>query len=737
MGKRPVCLACLLLIAVICSAKWLGGSVIQRNPLDPSLQAWVEKQSELTICGEVERCEDTEKSQSVYLKNTYLVYHSKKVSIENVRIFLKESEELPAGSVVLVSGKLEQVEEARNPGEFNGRQYYACRHIWYVMKKAVIERKSESYDRYGQFLADIRERACLILEQTASDKSAVFQAIVLGDKTGLEPELKLQYQMAGIIHILAISGLHISILGVGFYELLKKTGFGIWPAGIVSFVFMLQYGMVTGGSVSTMRAVIMFLISVGAKMLGRIYDMPTALGAAAIVILVQSPDYLLDGGFWLSFGAVAGIGAVSPAFLGMFCPKIRLLNAFLSSVAVWFATLPIMLWFYGEASVAGVFLNLLVLPTVGIVLASGIGAVIGGAINLKLGAAAAFPGRLLLAFYEKLCASAGRLPFCTWIAGKPKGWQIVVYYLALLLIITVFRWADRNKWEGKKRRVVCVGGILLLVLSAAVAGWRSRSNMTITCLDVGQGDSIVVETPERHFFVIDGGSANKTSVGQYQILPYLKQQGISRLDAILVSHTDEDHISGVRQILEYMAKGLTSVKADCLILPKWQNRPEVYQELVSLAYQAKVRVLQGKEGDKMQYGKLGIEIISPEKSASGENVNEEGLVFYMEYGQFRGLFTGDTGFETEEKLTDKLKDITFLKVGHHGSKNSTGEEFLKKIMPETGVISVSSTNTYGHPSQDTLTRLKNAGCRYWCTMDKGAVTVETDGKCVKVDTFLR
>ena len=737
MGKRPVCLACLLLIAAIYVSKWLGIPVVQRNPLEPSLQAWVEKQQEAIICGEVERCEDTEISQSVYLKNTYLVYRSKKVSIENVRVFLKKNEELPTGSVILASGKLEQVEEARNPGEFNSRQYYACRHSWYVMKKAVIERKSESFDRCGQFLADIRERACRILEQTAGDKSAVFRAIVLGDKTELEPELKLQYQMAGIIHILAISGLHISILGVGFYEFLKKAGFGIWPAGIMSFVFMLQYGMMTGGSVSTMRAVIMFLISVGAKMLGRIYDMPTALGAAAIIILVQSPDYILDGGFWLSFGAVVGIGAVSPAVLGMFRSKTKLLNAFLSFVSVWFATLPIVLWFYGEISVAGIFLNLLVLPTVGIVLASGIGAVIGGAINLKLGAAAALPGRLLLVIYENLCESAGQLSFCTWISGKPKGWQIVVYYLVLLVIITVFRWADRNKWEGKKRRAVCAGGILLLGLSVAVTGWRSRSNMTITCLDVGQGDGIVVETPEKHFFLIDGGSTNKTSVGQYQILPYLKHQGISRLDAILVSHTDEDHISGVRQILEYMAKGLTSVKADCLILPKWQNKPEAYQELVSLAHQAKVRVLQGKEGDKMQYGKLGIEIISPEKNASGENVNEEGIVFYVEYGRFRGLFTGDIGFKTEENLTDKLRDITFLKVGHHGSKNSTGEEFLKKIMPETGVISVSRTNTYGHPSQDTLTRLVNVGCRYWCTMDKGAVTVETDGKCVKADTFLK
>lgn len=168
--------------------------------------------------------------------------------------------------------------------------------------------------------------------------------------------------MAGIIHILAISGLHISLLGVGLYNLLKRAGLGIWPAGLISLVVMLQYGLMTGGSVSTMRAVCMFLLSAGAKIAGRIYDLPTALAASAILILVESPGYLLDGGFLMSFGAVLGIGVVFPAVLEIWNVEGKILRALFGSVVVQLTTLPIVLWFYGEVSVVGIFLNLLVRP---------------------------------------------------------------------------------------------------------------------------------------------------------------------------------------------------------------------------------------------------------------------------------------------------------------------------------------------------------------------------------------
>ena len=747
-----MCILCLLLVVFLCVTDRLGFSLIRGNPLPESVQTWINKHPESTICGEVVRCQENEETQSVYLKNTYLIYNSEKVSIDNVKVYLQQKKyntdkkdnhnKLLAGSLVFVSGKLEEIEGPRNPGEFDSKQYYACQHIYYVMKKGKIKKQSQNHSAYGQFLINMRQRFAEILEKTCGAEAGAFEAIVLGDKSNLDPELKMRYQMAGIIHILAISGLHISLLGMGLYNMLKKAGFGIWPAGLLALIIMLQYGMMTGGGVSTMRAVCMFLLSVGAKIAGRIYDMPTGMAVAAILILVENPAYLLDGGFWLSFGSVIGIGCVWPVIqeaLGNLEKEDnagkKILWSFLASGVVQFTTLPIVLWFYGEVSVMGIFLNLLVLPTVGVVLGSGTADALLGLISIKGAFVVAIPGRTILKIYEVLVIIIGKLPFCTWVGGKPEMWQIVDYYLILAGAVWMYRISEKKYKENKtavmkkrkgiwKFRCLCAGmgclGILLI-------GYKPKEDFRIACLDVGQGDGIVIEMENRWNILIDGGSTNKSSLGQYQLIPYLKSRGISRLDGIYISHTDEDHVSGVREILDYISKGLTIIRVENLILPDWDEVQDNknFQELTELAKAAGTRVIYVNAGDRVRYGETTLKVLWPEAGATGKEVNEDAMVIEMTNGAFKGVFTGDIGKDTEDKLLQKgvLEDVDFLKVAHHGSKYSTGEEFLSVVKPELSVISCSATNTYGHPSPDTLKRLENSGSKVLITKDVGAVTI--------------
>ena len=314
MTRRPLCMLCLILMLSMCATDWAGIPLIRGNPLPENAASWIEEHPQATLCGEVIQTTENEFSQSVYLSNAYLIYQSQKLSIENVKVFLKQREEVPAGTVILVSGKLKRVEEKRNPGEFDSQQYYASQHIYYLLNNAEIIEKSENYSAYRQGISQLREYLAGVLGKIAGKEAGIFQAIVLGDKTSLDKEVKLRYQMAGIVHILAISGLHISVIGTGLYQLLMKTGLGIWGSGFLALLFMLQYGVMTGGSVSTMRAVCMFLISTGAKITGRIYDLPTALAVSAMMILGESGAYLYNSGFLLSFSAVAGAGIVVPAF---------------------------------------------------------------------------------------------------------------------------------------------------------------------------------------------------------------------------------------------------------------------------------------------------------------------------------------------------------------------------------------------------------------------------------------
>ena len=268
---------------------------------------------------------------------------------------------------------------------------------------------------------------------------------------------------------------------------------------------------------------------------------------------------------------------------------------------------------------------------------------------------------------------------------------------------------------------------------------KEAGEMKVHFLDVGQGDGIVVEIENRWNILIDGGSTNKNELGKYQLLPYLKSRGISRLDGIYVSHTDEDHISGVRELLEFVEKDLTSLRIENLILPKWSDIQENknYRELTELAESAGVRVLTVKAGDEIRYGTVRLKVLWPESTASGKEVNEDAMVLEMISKDFKGLFTGDIGADTEKKLlaAGGLEDVDCLKVGHHGSRYSTTEAFLEKIKPEVAIISCSLTNTYGHPSPETVERLKAAGSQVEYTMKNGAITVETDGKKLKIGRF--
>lgn len=745
MIRRPMCLLCFLMMLVLGIADLAGIPLIRGNPLPASVQSWIKAHPGSEICGEVERYENTEFSQSVYLKKTYLIYHSKKFPINNVRVFLKKEEELKPGMQIFVKGILKEVEGPTNPGGFDSSQYYACRHIYYFMKKAVLLKKTSTYSGYHQAMLMVKEKCRQILENTAGKDAPVFEAIVLGEKTGLDPEIRMRYQLAGIVHILAISGLHISILGMGLYKLIKRVGFGIWPAGIFSLAVMLQYGMMTGGSVSTLRAVTMFLIAMGARITGRIYDMPSAVSVTAMMILAESPAYLLDSGFLLSFGCVLGICVASERICALAGAKRKGTKVFCESVALWLVTLPVMLKFFGEASLAGLVLNLAVLPSVVVVLTGGVAAMILGFVSIPTGRVVIFPARVLLFLYERLCELAGRSRWCTWIGGEPEIWQITIYYailVAVLLIGQYIKESDQTK-ISRKQHILRISGIVLLILSILTLGKQSfrypfkTQTLQITCLDVGQGDGILIRTPDNKHYLIDGGSSSQSELGRYCLLPALKSMGISCLDGIFISHTDKDHLSGVQELLEYMEKGLTTIRAAYLVLPGWTEPPEAWTDLASAAQKAGIKTVTGNAGNIIRSGAAAFEILWPESTARGKDVNEEAMVMELTYGDFRMLFTGDIGADTEKKLLSAgcLNDIECLKVGHHGSGYSSSEEFLKKVKPELSIISCSSTNTYGHPSPETVKRLKDCGSQIEYTMKNGAIILETNGKNLRIRRF--
>ncbi len=664
------------------------------------------------------------------------------------------------GETVRVSGKVSRFREAGNPGEFDLREYYQILNISYKLNQTEILERSGSCSLLKEKLFQIKSRCCEVLEQIYPEKEAsVLKAMLLGDKNGLDEEVKELYQLNGLVHILAISGLHVSLLGMGVSGFLKRCRVPVWMRVPAAVGIMCCYGVMTGMGVSTWRAVFMFALHLAAELFGRTYDMLTALSLAAVLMLTGQPLLVRHSGFLLSVGAVLGIGIILPWWREVFgmdivFPRGRgvpgkltgwIVEGLYLSSGIAVATLPILFSFYYVFPLYSLLLNLYVIPLMSLVLAFGILSIVGGSLLPEAGFLFGMPDRLILGIYEVSCRAALKLPGGIKIGGKPEPWQIAAYYGILLALILRHAWAEEkaasvSEKERGSSAGICPMGQWLFVLGAL---WlllvRPVSGFSVSFLDVGQGDCIVMRNENGNCYMVDGGSTSRSKVGQYQILPFLESMGIGELEAVFVTHPDEDHISGIVELMEQTGYG---VRIKSLILPDASDeiKKEKLAELRDQAKENKIPVYYIGRGDEMQDGKLKFTCIGPRKGLATDEVNEISTVLYTEYEEFRMLLTGDVTGEPERELLEELSGrdaLTLLKAAHHGSKYSTPRELLELTDPVYAVISAGRDNRYGHPHRELTERLMRQGCHIYQTPEGGAVTVWVKGGRIRVEEFLK
>lgn len=363
--------------------------------------------------------------------------------------------EVLIGSTVRVTGTFDAFSRASNSGEFDMVEYYHSLEIGGKLRNVSILEQGEAYSRLRELLHQIRAYFNERLYDIFPEKEAsIMCAMLLGDKKELDADIKHLYQENGIVHILSISGLHITIIGVSVYGLLRKGGFPIWLAAICGGGILLLYGIMTGLSVSACRAIGMYLLRLLSEVVGRTYDMLTALGVMALVVVWSNPGYLHNAGFYLSFGAVLGIGVLYPALwwekqenpvvmyeerywkllAGKLAKKlgVGLKQSIVSGLSVTLMTLPIQLWFYYEIPSYSVLINLFVIPFMSMVMICGLLAMFVPGLGI-LGTV----DYVILQGYEMLCHCFEQLPFHKWNPGKPMWWQVVLYYLILLSVLAV------------------------------------------------------------------------------------------------------------------------------------------------------------------------------------------------------------------------------------------------------------------------------------------------------------
>lgn len=758
MKRRPLSLFCLAVILFLLLGTKLTGTF-------PSEYEALEGES-VTLVGSVYRKESGEGTQgerrALYLRP--VPSREPLQRAEAVICYLKSNQPLPElGSIVEVRGKLKCFEKPSNPGQFDAESYYRTLKISFQLNQTEIQAVTNEYDPAREGLYRIREFFSHILDRFLSGQDAsVMKTMLLGERKAMDREIKSLYQRNGIAHVLAISGLHISLLGMTLHRLLRRAGAPMWISSALPAALMALYGIMTGFSVSALRATVMFVLHMTALLLGRTYDMVTAAFLAAVLLLVGQPLYLFDSGFLFSFGCIFAIAFLVPALTKRWkgdgkeaAPSGkwygRALLALCQGGAITLAGLPLQLYFFYQTPIYATFLNLLVIPLMSILLP-------GGLLLLWFGGMAAGltgPGtesggflhaagelcesacrmislliRGILALYEEGCRICESMPFGRVMSGRPRT-ELLFLYGAVLACVICFQ----KRISLQKRWMLVFCGAALLFLPA-------KGGFEITFLDVGQGDCIHIKSAAGHHYLVDGGSSSVSKAGVYRIIPYLKYQGADEVEAVFVTHPDSDHCSG---ILELFQEGEEEgIRVKNLYLPEIgeEFREEGYRALVAAAQEAGACVGYTGRGDVFCEGEMELRCLHPERGYGSPEPNQYSTVLLLRYGYFTALLTGDVEGEGERELAGSLEEaeienITVLKAAHHGSANSTPEEILSRLSPEYTVISCGKNNRYGHPHRELTERLRAQGTEILITYESGAVTFRTDGERMRVREFLR
>lgn len=688
------------------------------------------------------------------------------------------------GSRVHISGSFSLYTEATNIGQFDARNYYAARKIYGQVKKAAIvyTEPPNIIGRGKECLWQLRRHlAESFLEVYGEENGALLAAMLLGERTFLSEETQSLYKAAGALHVIAVSGLHISLLGLGLYRLLRRIFASQAPAAVISVLCMAAYVFLVGNPPSAVRAFIMFAMGLLAGYWKRTLDPPTALSLSAAIILMGNPFYIGQSSFLLSFLAILAISVFQPALKECLAlinpyhfPLFRLLdsrrawglhlldpqkvpgvchellkkvgNGLLSSFSVWIVTLPVQLFFFSEVSLFGIFFNLLIIPLMGVILLLGIAGLFLKEIfhlfafladsaltdlEITVISICRYAEGIFFAIIKAGGSLADRLSFTMWTPGKPVYGKMLLAFCLLLLFCLLGNLSENGRSFPEKfwkyRLGILLGVILLL------AGYPAH-NLQITFLDVGQGDGICMELPDGRVYLMDGGSSDVSKVGNYRLVPFLKAKGIRKIDAVFLSHGDTDHINGIAELLEEK-----QISIDCVCLPAGAEQ-EKFAEIKDLARARNISVRTIQAGDFWENNGTKFWCLNPADVT--ESGNAASVVLYMEYQNFSMLLTGDLEGEGEKGVAALLRSnaitgISVLKVAHHGSKNSTKEEFLLQCSPAVAVISCGERNTYGHPHKETLERLNDMGTAVYRTDCSGAVQITVAGNRMKVTEYRR
>jgi competence protein ComEC len=691
------------------------------------------------------------------------------------------------GARVRLTGKLRLPRNFRNPGAFDYEGYLHGLGI-----SALVSVKSEDIEvlpgtsgsRLGFWRSSVRNSILEHIHRSglwSKEDAALFAAMIMGDDSLLLRDIREEFQQTGVYHLLVVSGMNVALLAFAIFWLARRLRLPEWPASLLTIALSAFYAYIVGMGVPIMRAVLMLSLFLVARLLYRDRSGLNATGFAALVVLTLSPSALFEPGFQLTFLALLAITGISLPILertsapyrsslkhldttgydlglepklAQFRLDLRLVAGRLqqfvgeraarmmvtgtagitlvlfellivSAITQAVLVLPMRAYFH-RAAILGVPANILVLPLAGLMLNTGVAAIALSYISLPFARLAATFAAGSLHWTLGCLHFLSRFHVAQWRVPDPTALLTLLAVAGILLAFFAMR---------KQRAMAFVGLSALFLSGGIVAVYHAApqlegGKLEITAIDVGQGDSILVISPQGRAMLIDGGGTigpmhSEFDFGEDVVAPYLWSRGLDHLDVVALPHVHGDHIGGLPRIIEdfHPAELWVGINPEAAAL----------LHLYEVANENHLVIRRHVAGDEVDWAGTKIRVLSPpaDWQPKPKRANDDSLALLIGYGDTRALLAGDLEKRMERFVATESPRADLLKVAHHGSATSTTPELLAAVHPRLAVISVGYHNSFGHPRQVVLDRLQAAEVRTYRTDLQGAITFLLDGKSVE------
>ena len=558
------------------------------------------------------------------------------------------------------------------------------------------------------------------------------KSLLLGLRDDVDPQQTRAYQILGITHLFAISGLHVAFLTFIFYQSLLRLMIRKERAIWCLLICLPIYACLVGGAPSVWRAVGVVEILLLSKQLNKRLSIEDAFGLSLLMFMCIQPGVILQIGFQLSYVAAAALLFSSP-FLKTQTTVLK--QSFWITFLCQIGVFPILLFHFYEISLSSFVVNLVFVPLFSVIILP---------INLflfLLSFVMPFFLDYLFMMYEPLrlglttvILKIASIPYQLWNPGKLSNWQLIVAFLGVVSSFLVL------ELQHPMRKLFVTLGLPIVIIQATP---YLDPSIEVSFLNVGQGDATVIELPHQQgVILIDAGgllrfdqafwkqSDTPFEIGREVIVPFLKGRGINRIDTFIWTHADSDHIEGAEEILE-------EIKVEEIHVTPGAIYESTLQEAFQTAINQNIVIKEQMADANWQVGHTQLMYVSPQDTKY--EGNDDSLVLYMKHGLFTALFTGDLEEDGEEDMLRKyegMQNVSILKGGHHGSKTSSSIELINQLNPELTIFSAGKNNRYGHPSQEIVDRFKEKNIPTLTTADVGSVHIRYDKEEMTTRTTL-